>query len=266
MKRIAWATDIHLNFLADRQACEFYEHIAQQNIDAFLIAGDIAESTDFARHLQDMQTILARPVYFVLGNHDYYHSSIDQVRAETRTLCKRNPNLIWLSDADTISLNKRTALVGHDGWSDGRLGDYRNSTILLNDYVLIEELAYKDKRVRLEILNGLGDEAADHFRRVLPQTLDKFEHVIVLTHVPPFLDACWHEGKISDDNWAPHFSCKAVGDVLQHVARQYPNRRLQVLCGHTHGSGEVEISPNLHVTTGGAQYGEPAVQQIITVD
>ena len=32
-------------------------------------------------------------------------------------------------------------LVGHDGWADARLGDYERSQVQLNDFVLIEELA-----------------------------------------------------------------------------------------------------------------------------
>jgi hypothetical protein len=41
---------------------------------------------------------------------------------------------------------------------------------------------------------------------------------------------------------------------------------LLVLCGHTHGSGEVQILDNLFVMTGGARYGEPAIQHVLNVD
>ena len=46
------------------------------------------------------------------------------------------------------------------------------------------------------------------------QALERFEHVLVLTHVPPFREACWHEGRISGDDYLPYFACKATGDVL----------------------------------------------------
>lgn len=36
-------------------------------------------------------------------------------------------------------------------------------------------------------------------------------------HVPPFREASWHQGRISDDDWLPHFTCKAVGDVLREA-------------------------------------------------
>jgi hypothetical protein len=87
--------------------------------------------------------------------------------------------------------------------------------------------------------------------------------VIVLTHVPPYAEATWHEGRQSNGQWLPHFSCKATGDVLLAAADAYPKGELLVLCGHTHGAGEVQMRPNLRVITGGAVYGHPAVQQFI---
>jgi hypothetical protein len=36
-----------------------------------------------------------------------------------------------------------------------------------------------------------------------------------------------------------------------------------VLCGHTHGQGEVTMLPNLRVQTGGAEYGKPKVNKLI---
>jgi 3',5'-cyclic-AMP phosphodiesterase len=64
------------------------------------------------------------------------------------------------------------------------------------------------------VRSSLGDESAVHFRKVLPDALRLFRHVVVLTHIPPFREACWHEGAISNDNWLPHCTCKAAGDAI----------------------------------------------------
>jgi hypothetical protein len=87
----------------------------------------------------------------------------------------------------------------------------------------------------------------------------------VATHVPPFKEACWHEGRISNDDWLPRFTCKAVGDLLREAALQRPDRRIDVLCGHTHGAGVAEILPNLIVRTGGAEYGRPELQDVLEI-
>ena len=155
--------------------------------------------------------------------------------------------------------------MGHDGWADGRLGDYPNSDVVLNDYYLIEELRWLDPRERLKRLNALGDEAAAHFRALLPEAFERFSHLIVVTHVPPFREASCHQGQPSNDNWLPHFSCKAVGEALVEAMTAHPDRQMTVLCGHTHGAGEAQILPNLLVLTGGAVYGEPRVQRVLEI-
>jgi hypothetical protein len=165
-----------------------------------------------------------------------------------------------------VPLTAATCLVGHDGWGDGRCGDYWGLRVALNDWRLIGEFLGLDDHERLKKLNELGDEAAAHFRSVLPSALAEFEHVVVLTHVPPFREACWHRGQISDDDWLPHFTCKAAGDVLRQAMAARPERRMTVLCGHTHSAGQARVLPNLEVLTGGAAYGEPAVQRILEVD
>jgi hypothetical protein len=152
--------------------------------------------------------------------------------------------------------------VGHDGWSDGRLGNYPRSLVKMNDYKLIMELTGLNKLDRWEVLKRLGDEAAEHLRRVLPPALETYREVALLTHVPPFREACWHEGRISDDDWAPHFTCQASGQAVLEIMRQHPDRRLTVLCGHTHGGGETAPLQNLHVITGGAEYGNPAIAKV----
>jgi Icc protein len=89
------------------------------------------------------------------------------------------------------------------------------------------------------------------------------KRLIWVTDIPPFKEACWHEGHISDEDWLPHFTCKAVGDVLRDAMRARPDRQMRVLCGHTHGAGEARILPNLNVKTGGAEYGNPNLQELL---
>jgi 3',5'-cyclic-AMP phosphodiesterase len=268
MKRLAWLTDIHLNFLPPEAVEAFLWSVEATEADAFLIGGDIGEAPNVAFHLTALGDRARRPIYFVLGNHDFYRGSIAGVRATVRELCAASPNLRWLPDAGVIPLTDDTCLVGHDGWGDGRLGDYRGSDVILNDWGLIEEFGGFEEHpdIRLAKLHALGDEAAVHFRRVLPEALRRFHHVVVLTHVPPFRESCWHAGKISEDNWLPHFTCKAVGDALLESMSAAPDHKMTVLCGHTHGSGEAQILPNVRVLTGGANYGNPVIQRTLEVD
>jgi hypothetical protein len=63
----------------------------------------------------------------------------------------------------------------------------------------------------------------------------------------------------------PFFTCAAVGVVLRAAMIARPAARVTVLCGHTHGAGAVDVLPNLRVVTGGADYGAPALQDVLVL-
>lgn len=263
MKRIAWLTDIHLNFLSDRQVTDFLASVSATHPDAVLIGGDIAEAPDVCDYLDHIHDAILAPIYFVLGNHDYYRGSIAEVRHRVLQLCAQRPRLHYLSCSDVFELTPHVGLVGHDGWADGRAGDYPRSLVSMQDYHLIAELSGLGKQARWDVLKTLGDEAARHIRRVLPLAFQKYNDAVLLTHVPPLREACWHEGQISDDQWAPHFTCLATGQAILEIVTARPDKRLTVLCGHTHGQGEVQPLANLQIITGGAEYGHPAISRVL---
>jgi predicted phosphohydrolase len=243
---------------------QLYEAVRAAGSDAVLLGGDIGEAATLTEFLEELSSAVKQPVYFVLGNHDFYGGAIAAVR---EAVCALRPALTWLPAAGVVPLSDRTALVGNDGWADARLGDFFNSPIVLNDYVQIRELAacglQKDCLVRE--LNRLGDEAANAIEPLLREACSRFESIILLTHVPPFREACWYEGHLSNGDWLPHFTCKAMGDAILRVMAEQATRRLIVLCGHTHGAGIAQIDRNILVKTGGATYGSPQVQEVMDV-
>ncbi len=262
--RVAWMTDIHLNFLKPPHVDKLFSHIHTHTPDVLLIAGDIGEANTLLYYLKMLEKRCGCPIYFVLGNHDFYHSNIATVSKLVRQLCAQSAGLTWLNDADVISLTPNVALIGHDSWSDGRLGDFEKSGVSLEDYRLIDDLRDLDKTQLQAKLRSLGDEAADHFRRVLPAALATHSEVLAVMHPPPFREACWYEGQVAqpDNAYLPHFTCKAVGDVLLEIMSAHPDQQLTVLCGHSHGAGDTYLLPNLRVMTGGAEYGKPVIQQV----
>ena len=263
--KLAWATDIHLDFL-DAAGIEAFTTLLEKSAaDAFLIGGDIAKARSVERHLRSLEARLLRPVYFVLGNHDFYVGSISKVRDAMRELTRRSKLLRWLPAAGVVPLSSETALVGHDGWGDARFGNVDTTPVRMNDFVMIEELSSLSRERRRDRLRALGDEAAAFIRDLLPRAFEKHRKAIFLTHVPPFREACWHKGEISDDDWLPYFTCRASGEALVEVMRARPDRDLTVLCGHTHGAGTAELLPNLHVWTGGADYGHPRLERSVDV-
>ena len=267
MPRLAWLTDIHLNFLPRKKLAAFIAEVAATQPDAVLLGGDVDEAEHVAGTLETLCRSWEVPVYFVLGNHDFYRGSLATVRAEVNRLAERVPNLVYLSVAAPVPLSGATTLLGADGWGDGRFGNAVGSPVLLNDFTLIEELrAVPRGPQRLDLLRQLGAASANHLRGGLAASLATSKKIIVLTHVPPFREATWHEGQISGDDWLPWFSCRATGEVLIETMNCHPDKEILVLCGHTHGRGECQMCPNLRVLTGGAEYGRPAVQRVLEID
>ncbi len=208
MKRYAWLTDIHLEFLVDKETATFVKDLAAQELEGLFITGDISTATQIEAHLQLFENLYQSPVYFVLGNHDYYGGSLEIVRKVVEEICSKSKWLHWLPASGVVRLNKDTCLIGHDGWADGRFGDYTpqggteksaTSKVLLNDY-----------------------SKSHNFVR--------------------------------------------AGDVLTKSMATCLDKQMTVLCGHTHSSGMCRILPNLEVKTGGAKYGSPIIQEVLSVD
>lgn len=270
--RIAWLTDIHLNFVDDRCITHLIRDIEARSADAVVISGDIGEADSVADFLRRLSDALPGPLYFVLGNHDFYRGSIAEVRAEISRLGRQQSGLVYLSDSGVHRLTNTCCILGHDGWPDGRLGNYEESQVLLSDFLLIRDFRRPEgsghrldaatKTHWLTIMQRLSDQAARHIDEYLPKALADYPETWVITHVPPFAEACWYHGRISNDDFLPFFSSQAMGDVLLRHADQFPTRHVTVLCGHTHGGGEVQVRPNLKVVTGSSEYGEPTVQRV----
>jgi predicted MPP superfamily phosphohydrolase len=263
--RAAWLTDIHLNFLTADARQTYYRSVGAQAPDVVLLTGDISEAPFLHEHLAELADALRCPVYFVLGNHDFYGDSIAAVRARLSPFCATHPSLSYLNACGVVPLTPNTALLGHDGWGDARLGDYWHSPIRLNDDRCIHDLVGLDAHARLATLHRLGEEAAQHLDRVLREAVAHFPHILLVTHVPPFHEACWYQGQMSDKHWLPFFCCGAVGAVLRDVMQAHPQIQLTVLCGHTHNAGTARILPNLVVHTGAAEYGHPSICEILPI-
>jgi len=94
--RLAWATDIHLNFLTSIDRRRFLESVKGQ-ADALVVTGDLAESNSLGEVLRQMDSVSDMPIYFVLGNHDFYRGSVVDTRADVEEMIRNSGNLVYLS-------------------------------------------------------------------------------------------------------------------------------------------------------------------------
>jgi len=119
--RAGWLTDVHLNFVSSSKRSRFYDLVREEKLDTLLLGGDIGEADSLIQFLAELDANLEIPIYFVLGNHDYYRGSIAQVRQAVVRQAATYRRLRWLPLSGVVLLSDNTALVGHDSWATAKL-------------------------------------------------------------------------------------------------------------------------------------------------
>jgi Icc protein len=146
MKKLGWCTDIHLDIalLKDEYGIRtFGQKLSKRNLDGLLITGDIAEMETVIPHLEELYEHFKKPIFFVLGNHDHYGSSIAGARDFMRQVIAQpawNKEMTYLTLSDPIELTPKCALVGEDGWYDARNGNINTTTVALRDFTEVYDL------------------------------------------------------------------------------------------------------------------------------
>lgn len=260
MSKCIWATDLHLDHATSKAFHRFIDEVKAYQADVLLLAGDIAQSSNLQSFLSQIDNLLQIPIFFVLGNHDFYGSSLDDVRQNLKAFVATRPNLHYLTQAKNPFLIEHTAVIGDDGWADGLAGDFLNSTVMLNDYLLIKDFQGLSTKDRGDKLFTLGKESTLRVEQKLKAALEQTDHVLLITHVPPFQEGALFQDRPSGPEWAPHFVCEQMGKMLTSIMVSLPNKHLTVLAGHAHHRASYQPLPNMTCLTGHADYGYPMVQ------
>lgn len=262
--KLIWCSDIHLNFLREEwKRVDFYTRVKESEGDIVVVSGDIAESHNVAKLVAEMESYVQKPVLFILGNHDFYGSSVAAV--------KRSVNrLAYLPSRDYVLLNASTALLGVDGWGDCRNGDFENSRLTMSDWLHIEDLkkGYLHGMDKLKVvLQSLADKDASLLaKRVKLAIKDGFKRIIIVTHVPPFEEASLHAGRKSTPDGLPFFSSQILGSTILPIAKKNPGVDFLWLSGHTHSRVEYKACANMVCKVAKAEYYYPQIEEILNVD
>jgi len=275
--KLDWITDPHLDHLRGAEALiKFVDKLHGRGSDALLITGDIAESQTLYDFLGILSGAYRRPIYFVLGNHDYYGNWMKATHERVRAVCKSVPDgiLNWLTDfREPIKLDRHTAIIGHDGFYDGQLGLGAGTDLGMTDFRmgkgifdLAKSLAFGSSHL-FDLLLKLAQASADHIENQIRKYIHPpIKRVLILTHVPPFHEASYFRGKPSDQRSVPFYVNKVLGDMLRKVALEYPKIEFEVFAGHTHGKRHYQAEKNLNVFVGAARYErQPTFQTTIEV-
>lgn len=258
--KLLWTTDTHLNFINYPE--EFGKELSNVISDGLIITGDISDSIRLDKNLRAVSESYKKPIYFIVGNHDFYESSFKQMDMKLKSYNGRihymPQNIIKFGDV---------CLVGNSNWYDVRYGNEK-SRINLNDFVLIYELRelYSDSNELIACIRKRSHKMSKVLKSDLVAATAISDKILIALHVPPYEEATWHEGKLSDSDWLPYFSSKFTGEVIDEFSEKFPEKKFTVLCGHTHSGGYYKRSNNVEVYTGSSKYGQPYVCGIVDTE
>ncbi|HET9066972.1 MAG TPA: metallophosphoesterase [Gemmatimonadales bacterium] len=254
-----WLSDIHLDRATPAGEARLLKTIRENGPNTAILTGDTSHAKRLVSDLERLAAELGGTLHFVLGNHDHYGSSVGEVRDAVIAASNGNDSLAWLPPAGVVVLPDGRALVGVDGWADGRLGDPLTTPITLNDDRLIAELAAQhDRRAKVVVRRTLADADATRLATLLRRAIDGgHRELVVATHIPPFVECLPPGSRIAHPDWYPLLVSAATGRVLRSTATRHPEVSLDVLAGHSHRASDVSILPNLRVRVAPARYGTP---------
>ena len=269
MARYVWTSDCHLDHLgADRQRLiEFAESLVIQNPTGIFITGDITTSKKLIYTLSAIEKVVQRPIFFVLGNHDFWEADTTQVRTAMKELTNVSPFIRYMPTVLYQALTPATAIVGADGWYDAGVGSWQNSGVAMVDWTAMGDFAQvnKNKATVVTACRKLAQEGVQHIHNGIKAAVRYHKSVIVLTHVPPFAQANTKDGQPGSSDSMPWYVNSMLGTMLMDASKAFPAVHFNVLCGHTHSAWNGSIAKNLEVHVAGATYGKPAAAGTIEV-
>lgn len=259
-----WLSDVHLDKTAQSRIGRLLEQIADTQFDCVVITGDISTSKKLTEHLALLAKACApRPIYFVTGNHDYYGSSMAGVDAAITSLCGKVENLHHLDGRQIIPLTRDVCLIGHGGWADARAGYGLRTCLRSPDHRAIRDFQDLSREQCLLRMQELGKGSARAIRQILPLALTRYQHVVILTHTPPYAKAVRYNGVPCGPVHLPHFVNVSAGRAIRGIARAFPHRRITILAGHAHSSTVTHIDPIICVRVAQARTGRPGPLEIL---
>ncbi len=255
-------SDVHLDHCHPHVYDDFFVRIKEMtDPDTMLfITGDITSATKIWEHVDALAQASRGRMFYVLGNHDRWGGSFYDVDKILRPHAIKGNHAVFMDLVDH-EIQENVCIVGDSGWYDGRNGEQGNPRFIMNDWFYIKE--YKKSLLsERKLSEQLADERAELLEGKLRQAITNgHKNIVVLTHVPPYVESCRHMGRISDDYALPWFSSRIMSDTLDQIAGENPDVMFEVLCGHTHDRCVYRRHANVNVTVAGADYGRPRIDQ-----
>ena len=265
-KKYIWLSDTHLSMsIIPAMKRRFIDRITSINADGLILTGDISNGLWLESDLRYLAEHHPKPIYFVLGNHDYYWRHMGSVQYDVRRLCAEYKNLIWLTESQQQILSDGVSLVGHEGWFDANCGD-RDSTWWAIDRILnLDFWRAGDHIDQIYMWRAMARQSADVLEEKIVNAVRSSRTVYVATHFPPWEEASRSDGSILEKMWYAYNTNVELGRRLQKIAAA-TDAQITVLAGHTHLMCNLMVSKNLTCRVAPSSYwGKVGPEELIVL-
>ena len=253
-----FTSDIHLTHAHPVKRKLFLKRLKDTGLPV-ICAGDIADGLSLETELHALANACVHGFYFVPGNHDYWHSGLDNTETRLRRICRDRQNLVLLPTMGAVPLAPGLSLVGPWGWYDLAGRNLTHSMLYRhNDFEYIPELSRCQSSAEAEaVIKAKARDATAQLKTVL-DTVRTGDTAVVVSHVPPFprMNVQWSE------LW-PMYVWESGGRTAVEWA--VDGKQVLWLCGHTHDQAEVSIG-NVRAVSAAAKYQHPRIQGFLTSD
>lgn len=265
--KLAWLSDTHLDQVSSIDITRLCRGIAKEGADAIVITGNVSSGHQLVESLGYLETNAFMPVYYVLGQKDYSHTTIDKMRAVATAIETEEgyDPIVYVSTRGPVELTDTLTLVGLDGWGDLREGRKKNTRFLLRDHIAIKDFRKMDNDSIMGLLQNLADSDVRKARETLLEVLESGKDVLLLSSVIPFSELLEKDGDMPNDDMLAYYVCRVLGDTLLELADEYPDRKIRVLCGSMQTDSTHSPRENLTCETNSRDEDRLCVQKFLEV-
>lgn len=211
--KILPVSDLHFEFHRDYGRF-LTESVLSKDIDLLIVAGDLCSSSILKESIKLLADNFPKVVY-VLGNHEYYNSTLEKVHSIVEEASVKYNNFHWLNN-NKITINNIT-FAGTTLWF--KKPPKNISRDMLNDFKLIKHFGTWVYEENAKAINFLSQEVN--------------VNDIVLTHMLP---TYYSINEIYKGSPLNHFFLCDVEDIIKEKQPKY------WFHGHTHCSCNYNIN------------------------
>lgn len=235
MHKFYLMSDIHMDHLPDFET-EVEYLIPNYNPDIpILLTGDVSIARDFRRDIARFAETFSGQIYVVMGNHDYWNSSYEQMNNYVRDIQIKN---VYICSNYAVDVVDGTAIVMVNNWYSPQMDQIVDRFATMNDWNYMANFAgygiTGNTSDAIRACNDIADKSVGYAQNAFSEIRDGVENgeivrVVVMVHFPPYFEMMSRV-----DNFTPFYFDPKMGAVIDRFAMENPHTPITVVSGHTH--------------------------------